>query len=114
MNNIKLTNKKQDSYLKKQIQTGEFASFMLFVGQEGAGKKDSAYNLASAVLCDCKKGEPCSICDNCKLIHSGNHPDIIKLGGEGTIKIAEIRLLDRKSTRLNSSHIPLSRMPSSA
>ena len=27
---------------------------------------------------------------------------------------AELYLLDRKSTRLNSSHIPLSRMPSSA
>ena len=28
--------------------------------------------------------------------------------------LGTIRLLDRKSTRLNSSHIPLSRMPSSA
>ena len=28
--------------------------------------------------------------------------------------IARILFLDRKSTRLNSSHIPLSRMPSSA
>ena len=31
-----------------------------------------------------------------------------------TIGKAELRRLDRKSTRLNSSHIPLSRMPSSA
>ena len=28
--------------------------------------------------------------------------------------IAEVLMQDRKSTRLNSSHIPLSRMPSSA
>ena len=31
-------------------------------------------------------------------------------GGEGTEKLGE----DRKSTRLNSSHMPKSRMPSSA
>ena len=30
------------------------------------------------------------------------------------LEIEPDRLLDRKSTRLNSSHIPLSRMPSSA
>ena len=29
-------------------------------------------------------------------------------------KSSKIRFADRKSTRLNSSHIPLSRMPSSA
>ena len=35
-----------------------------------------------------------------------------KLSPEGTFVASEV--LDRKSTRLNSSHIPLSRMPSSA
>ena len=35
--------------------------------------------------------------------------------GEAAFSLVEkIRRLDRKSTRLNSSHIPLSRMPSSA
>ncbi len=95
MNNIKLTNKGQDSYLKKQILNREFAPFMLFVGQEGAGKKDSAHNFANVILCDNEKSEPCNICDNCKLINSGNHPDLIKLDGEGTIKIAEIRQLQK-------------------
>ena len=33
---------------------------------------------------------------------------------EQTIKAIENGIEDRKSTRLNSSHIPLSRMPSSA
>ena len=38
------------------------------------------------------------------------------LGGLGDIIIVLIQFInkDRKSTRLNSSHIPLSRMPSSA
>ena len=33
---------------------------------------------------------------------------------EGATKLFENEQIDRKSTRLNSSHIPLSRMPSSA
>ena len=37
----------------------------------------------------------------------------INLDGDGQAKLA-IGVPDRKSTRLNSSHIPLSRMPSSA
>ena len=36
------------------------------------------------------------------------------IGPNGAGKTTFINLLDRKSTRLNSSHIPLSRMPSSA
>ena len=39
--------------------------------------------------------------------------DAILFGAIGTPKYAD-PTLDRKSTRLNSSHIPLSRMPSSA
>ena len=34
--------------------------------------------------------------------------------GFGTQTVATVGKTDRKSTRLNSSHIPLSRMPSSA
>ena len=37
-----------------------------------------------------------------------------KLGVRTSLALAFIAMLDRKSTRLNSSHIPLSRMPSSA
>ena len=33
---------------------------------------------------------------------------------EGTVDLSEVRMLDRKSTRLNSSHINRYRMPSSA
>ena len=36
------------------------------------------------------------------------------LGGSIPVQIVVFVVIDRKSTRLNSSHIPLSRMPSSA
>ena len=35
-------------------------------------------------------------------------------GDDGAVEEAAIAELDRKSTRLNSSHMPVSRMPSSA
>ena len=39
---------------------------------------------------------------------------IIKASNKGVEEAYVVQRLDRKSTRLNSSHIPLSRMPSSA
>ena len=36
------------------------------------------------------------------------------VGSQGRLPVPRTNFLDRKSTRLNSSHIPLSRMPSSA
>ena len=36
------------------------------------------------------------------------------VGVEGQTKMLEAKVLDRKSTRLNSSHTDISRMPSSA
>ena len=41
---------------------------------------------------------------------SGRYPDLVELEKS----LAPLPAKDRKSTRLNSSHIPLSRMPSSA
>ena len=42
------------------------------------------------------------------------HPDTNKGDPKAADRFKEISEADRKSTRLNSSHIPLSRMPSSA
>lgn len=78
-----------------QIQSGDFASFMLFVGQKGTGKTKVVEDFASAILCENGNGEPCLVCGNCKLFGSGNHPDFIRLGASGAIKIAEIRELQR-------------------
>ena len=63
-------------------------------------------------------------------LHSGHEKYPLRLGHEWCGVISEVgegvdkkhlgkrvtgdTMLDRKSTRLNSSHIPLSRMPSSA
>ena len=44
----------------------------------------------------------------------GNGVDIVQLREKGLEAGEELALLDRKSTRLNSSHYSRSRMPSSA
>ena len=41
-------------------------------------------------------------------------PEIVLAAGICLVLLADLFVSDRKSTRLNSSHIPLSRMPSSA
>ena len=43
-----------------------------------------------------------------------NTPEHVKQGVMAALARNETKYPDRKSTRLNSSHIPLSRMPSSA
>lgn len=93
-NNLK--NKKQGGYLKRQIQSGDYTSFMLFVGQKGTGKYKAVEDFAASVLCESGDGEPCQLCASCKLVSGESHPDLIKIGGEGTIKIAEIRELQKK------------------
>lgn len=92
-NNLK--NQKHNGYLNQQIESGDFVSFMLFVGQKGTGKYKAVEDFAVSVLCESGNGAPCLMCASCKLAGSGNHPDFLKLGGEGTIKIAQIRELQK-------------------
>ena len=57
-----------------------------------------------------------------EVVHDSEHdlgvdPGLVKDGVEAHLQkllATHVQVLDRKSTRLNSSHIPLSRMPSSA
>ena len=100
---VKLRNKRYDNYLREQVQTGNFAHFMLFAGQKGSGKMETAMDFAKNVICD--EGGNCAGCANCKLFESGNHPDIMIIGssmnqtahgGSERIKIAEIRELNQK------------------
>src|SRR3712207_7063488 len=59
---------------------------------DGVGKTTLALDLAAALLCTSPSDRPCRTCRGCRMVESGNHPD----------------LQDRKSTRLNSSHANIS------
>ena len=83
--------------LRNALEQGKVHHAYLFVGSRGTGKTSMAKILAACL--NCEQGpttEPCGVCASCVAIQNATS------------------LEDRKSTRLNSSHIQKSRMPSSA
>ncbi len=87
------------SQLKKIITAEKFPHAIIFSGAEGIGKKKIAETCAAALLCENPEGgEPCGVCQNCKLISAGSHPDFYLVEPEITtatrnIKIGQIRTL---------------------
>ena len=85
--------------LKKIIAEGKFPHAVIFSGGEGIGKKKIAETCAAVLLCkNPVGGEPCGVCENCKLISAGSHPDFYLVEPESTkttknIKIGQIRTL---------------------
>ena len=62
----------------------------LFKGPKGSPKDVIARRFASVLLCDSpsKEGRSCGICRSCRLVGSGNHPDLYLVEKEGaSIKI---------------------------
>ena len=53
----------------------------LFSGPRGVGKTTTARLLAMAVNCEHPDPtkRPCGVCESCKLVRAGNHPDVMEL-----------------------------------
>ena len=83
--------------LEFSLQEGEK---LALVGESGSGKSVSALSLLRLVQGAVVSG---------RALWQGE--DLLRMG---MTRLRGLRGRDRKSTRLNSSHIPLSRMPSSA
>lgn len=90
--------------LKKIIVEEKFPHAVIFSGGEGIGKKKIAETCAAVLLCkNAEGGEPCGVCENCKLISAGSHPDFYVVEPETTkttktIKIAQIRTLQAEAS----------------
>lgn len=80
--------KAQVRELTTLLQEGRLPHALLFTGAAGIGKKLCGQILAAAILCGHEK--PCGICDNCRSMMAGSHPDYYEL-------LPEVR---GKSTRL--------------
>ena len=58
---------------------------VLFVGPAGIGKTTLADDLAAGLLCtvDDVQARPCGACRACRLVASGGHPDVHRIGPDG-------------------------------
>lgn len=71
-----LGNEQLKANLAESLAKGRISHFYLISGPKGAGKHTLANLLAAAILCRGHR-KPCSACDPCRKVFSGNHPDFI-------------------------------------
>jgi DNA polymerase-3 subunit delta' len=72
---------RQIAVLKRNIVTGQIPSAYLFHGDEGVGKRLVAQEFAKALNCTGERepGDSCGICQPCRNIDAGCHPNIATL-----------------------------------
>ena len=73
--------KAQVRELNTLLKEGRLPHALLFTGKTGIGKKLCAQILAAAILCN-HDHAPCGICDNCRAMAAGTHPDYYELTPE--------------------------------
>jgi len=94
-----LDQKEAVNILKEELKDDRINHAYLFYGKEGIGKKTLAVEFARALLCNEVKNDSCNICNNCRRVEHGNHPDLkIIEENEKTnnLKIDQIREMQKE------------------
>jgi len=87
--------------LRRAVERGDVSHAYLFTGPPGVGKTTLARALAAALLCQGEGETPCGTCRACRLVGSGNHPDLHVVESErvgASLKIEQVRDLQRQLT----------------
>ncbi len=71
-----------ERFIRRWLTASRKPHAMLFVGQNGTGKRTLAMAFAQAILCGQADG-PCGRCLSCQRFAEGAHPDLILLKPEG-------------------------------
>jgi DNA polymerase-3 subunit delta' len=79
-----LGHERQLEVIRRNLSTGQIPPTYLFYGEEGVGKRLVALALAKALNCSdpTPEGDSCGVCQSCRNINSGCHPNIMMVGLE--------------------------------
>lgn len=90
-----LTTQKAFRTLLKSAREGRISQAYIFEGLKGVGKFTSARIFANTIHCT-GEVKPCGECPDCKKHAAGTHSDLIIIGGNGQIKVDDIRAMNEE------------------
>jgi DNA polymerase-3 subunit delta' len=75
--------------LRRAVATGRVPHAYLFEGPAGVGKRGAALGLALALTCPEAPGRGCGVCETCRRIEAGVHPDVPTFAPDGPQLVIE-------------------------
>ncbi len=83
-------------FLRFLVEHGNIPHAFLFCGQEGIGKKKTAFEFTRHLFC--QAGTGCGKCRPCIKLDRGSHPDLVVIQNEGSIGIDDSRMITKEIT----------------